>query len=219
MTIHQLLFILISVVVLGSAVLVVTTRNLFHAALFLVGSFFGVAAFYVLLDAGFFAAMQVLIYIGAIAILFIFAVMLTRNVITSQRANSQWIAAAVISGVIFVIAAILLGPATVDIRGRQFGNVQWLPPGTDPSPVTPTYIADLGRALVDFNRYAVPFLLGAVMLLIAMVGAIWVARELHVRGVAVEAGENADEDTEEQEMQPVQEPLPLPDNALTADKH
>jgi NADH-quinone oxidoreductase subunit J len=221
MTIQQLLFILISVVVLGSAVLVVTTRNLFHAALFLVGSFFGVAAFYVLLDAGFFAALQVLIYIGAISILFIFAVMLTRDVITAQRANSQWIAAAVIAGVIFVVAAILLGPAAVDIRGRQFGNVQWLPQGTDPNAVTPTYIADLGRAFVDFNRYAVPFLLGAVMLLVAMVGAIWVAREMRVPGVAVQPGADADadEDTEEQMMQPVQEPLPLPDNALTADKH
>ena len=214
MTIHQLLFILISVVVLGSAVLVVTTRNLFHAALFLVVSFFGVAAFYVLLDAGFFAAVQVLIYIGAIAILFIFAVMLTRDVITAQRANSQWIAAAVISGAIFVVAAILLGPVSVDIRGRQFGNVQWLPQGTDPAAVTPTYIADLGRALVDFNRYAVPFLLGAVMLLVAMVGAIWVAREMRVRGVAIEPDEAAEE-----EEQPVQEPLPLPDNALTAEKH
>lgn len=218
MTIQQILFIIIAFVVLASAVMVVTTRNLFHAALFLVGSFFGVAGFYVLLDAGFFAAAQVLVYIGAISILFIFAVMLTRNVITSQRANSQWIASAVIAGLVFVTMAILLGPMSVDIRDRQFGNYQWLPPGTEPQAVSPTYIADLGRALVDFNQYAVPFLLGAVMLLVAMVGAIWVAREFRARELAEMAHE-----AREMEQQAALEAQPdagaLPENAVVADEH
>jgi NADH:ubiquinone oxidoreductase subunit 6 (subunit J) len=195
--------------------LVVTTRNLFHAALFLIVSFFGVAGFYVLLDAGFFAATQVIIYIGAIAILFIFAVMLTRNVITSQRANSQWAASAVIAAVIFLVMALLLGPAAVDIRGRQFGNVQW-PLAQDATgamkPVTPTYIPDLGRAFVDFNQYAVPFLLGAVMLLVAMVGAIWVAREIRAReGLA--GAQAAQHHEYEQPEQPVQAALPLNEEA------
>src|SRR5512137_2550580 len=89
MTIQQILFILISLVVLGSAFLVVVVRNLFHAALFLIVSFFGVAGFYVLLEAGFFAVTQVLVYIGAISILFIFAVMLTRGMMGMERSNSQ----------------------------------------------------------------------------------------------------------------------------------
>lgn len=210
MTIQQILFILIAAVVLGSAVLVVTTRNLFHAALFLAISFFGVAGFYVLLDAGFFAAAQVLVYIGAISILFIFAVMLTRNVITSQRANSQWMAAAIVAGVVFVAMAILLGPAVVTIRDRQFGNVQW-PLAQDTNgvlkAVSPTYIADLGRAFVDFNQYAVPFILSAVMLLVAMVGAIWVARELRGRDEQAERARVAAEDAVNEA--PVQETLPL----------
>ncbi len=210
MTIQQLLFILIAVVVLGSAMLVVTVRNLFHAALFLIASFFGVAGFYVLLDAGFFAAAQVIIYIGAIAILFIFAVMLTRNVMSSQRVNSQWAASAVIAAVIFLVMALLLGPAAVDIRGRQFGGVQW-PLAQDATgalkPVTPTYIPDLGRAFVDFNQYALPFLLGAVLLMVAMVGAIWVAREIHAREALAER--QAAERAEAEYEQPVQEALPL----------
>jgi NADH-quinone oxidoreductase subunit J len=207
MSIQQILFILIAVVVLGSAVLVVTTRNLFHAALFLVVSFFGVSGFYVLLDAGFFAAAQVLVYIGAISILFIFAVMLTRNVITSQRANSQWMASAVLVGFIFIVMAILLGPATVSIRGRQFGGVQW-PLAQDTNgalkSVSPTYIADLGRSFVDFNQYAVPFLLSSVMLLVAMIGGIWVAREIRDRDERARA---AAEDAENEE--PIQETLPM----------
>jgi NADH-quinone oxidoreductase subunit J len=215
MTIQQILFILIAIVVLGSALMVVTTRNLFHAALFLVVSFFGVAGFYVLLDAGFFAAAQVLVYIGAISILFIFAVMLTRNVITSQRANSQWMASAFIAGLIFVVMAVLLGPAAVSIRDRQFGAVQW-PLARDPggamrSP-SPTYIADLGRAFVDFNQYAVPFLLGAVMLLVAMVGAIWVAREIRARDERAEqaraAAEEVAEDAPTEPSFPVAEETP-----------
>ena len=198
MTIQQILFILIAVVVLGAAILVVTTRNLFHAALFLVISFFGVAGFYVLLDAGFFAAAQILVYIGAISILFIFAVMLTRNVITSQRGNSQWLPSAIVAAVVFVVMAVLLGPAVVDVRGRQFGNVQW-PLAQDATTgglktVSPTYISDLGRSFVDFNQYAVPFLLGAVMLLVAMVGAIWVAREIRARDEQAERARAAAEE-------------------------
>ena len=208
MTIQQILFILISVVVLGAALLVVTTRNLFHAALYLIISFFGVAGFYVLLEAGFYAAAQVLVYIGAISILFIFAVMLTRNVITAQRANSQWSVSAVIAGIIFVIIAVMigLGPLSVVLRGREFGNVQWPLALKDGVllPVSPTYINDLGKAFVDFNQYALPFLLGAVMLLIAMVGGIWVAREQHMKDFLVEreAAEHSDDE-------PIQEELPL----------
>jgi NADH-quinone oxidoreductase subunit J len=209
MTIQQLLFILIALVVLVSAVMVVSTRNLFHAALFLIVSFFGVAAFYVLLDAGFFAAVQVLVYIGAISILFIFAVMLTRNVITAQRVNSQWSASAVVAGIVFVVMLLLLGPWVITIRGRLFGNVQW-PLAQDARGLLiaapQTYISDFGRSLVDLNQYAVPFLLGAVMILVAMVGSIWVAREVSERETQGELEEDAEV---EPAQPPTQEALPL----------
>ncbi len=213
LTIQQILFIVIALVVLISAVMVVTTRNLFHAALFLVLSFFGVAGFYVLLEAGFFAAVQVLVYIGAISILFIFAVMLTRDVITSARGNSQWSAAAVVAAAIFIVAAILLGPAALTVAGREFGNVQWTD-ANGPAAASATVIGDLGRGLVSFTQYAVPFLLGAVMLLVAMVGAIWVARERRSHDAADDAGEIGS-DLE----QPVQEALPLADQAAAGETH
>lgn len=219
MTIQQLLFIVIALVVLVSAVMVVTTRNLFHAALFLILSFFGVAAFYALLEAGFFAAMQVLVYIGAISILFIFAVMLTRDVITAQRVNSQWVASAVMAGVLFIGMLLVLGPWEITIRGRVFGwcAVVDCQSAADIKPVPATYIPDFGRALVSLNQYAVPFLLGSVMILMAMVGAIWVAREVRETETPAEIAETADDDSEP--AQPVQEPIPFPESAAPADQH
>jgi NADH-quinone oxidoreductase subunit J len=223
MTLQQIIFIVIAVVVLGSAILVVTTRNLFHAALFLVVSFFGVAGFYVLLEAGFFAAAQVLVYIGAISILFIFAVMLTRDVLTSQRGNSQWQVSAVVAGAIFLIAAVLLGPLSISIRGREFGNASW-PLAMDGNVVKAApanFVGALGSGLVNLNQYGVPFLLSAVLLLVAMVGAIWVAREMRGPEAARVAAETVLDDSDMDSQEPVQEPLPLPDTApaAAAEKH
>ena len=98
MAIQQILFVVCAAVVLGGALLVVTTRNLFHAAIFLIMSFFGVAGFYVLLEAGFFAVAQILVYIGAISILVIFSVMLTRGMQAMVPRNSQAAIAAVVCG-------------------------------------------------------------------------------------------------------------------------
>ncbi len=79
MTAEQIIFLIVGAVTLLSALMVVTARDLVHAALWLVATLFGVAVVYTLLNAGFLAVVQVVVYIGAIAILFIFAVMLTRR--------------------------------------------------------------------------------------------------------------------------------------------
>src|SRR5262245_64718411 len=85
MTGEQIIFFLVALFTLGSGLMVVTTRNLVHAALWLVATLFGVAVIFALLDAGFLAVVQVVVYIGAIAILFIFAVMLTRRDMRDQE--------------------------------------------------------------------------------------------------------------------------------------
>ena len=91
MTPQQIIFLIIAAVTLTSAMIVVTDRNLFHAALAMMASFFGVAGMYVLLEAGFLAAAQLLVYIGAISILIIFAIMMTRRLMQSSESpfNSQ----------------------------------------------------------------------------------------------------------------------------------
>lgn len=179
MTIGQILFILFGLVTVIAALMVVTRRNLFHSALFLVLSFFGVAALYVLLEAFFFAAAQVLVYVGAISILVIFAVMLTRGVMGGQSGNSQWREAAVICGILFVALFALLSPNAISLVGRVFGGLQWpVAGGAAGLPaVSEQILASLGMGFVDLNQYALPFVLSGALILLAMVGAIWVARE------------------------------------------
>src|SRR5690606_2443707 len=97
-------FFVFALFILGGGLGVVTTRNLIHAALYLILSLFGVAGFFVLLAAPFMAAVQLLIYIGAIAILLIFAIMLTRSMTNLQDVrNEQWWLSALVGLLLFVV--------------------------------------------------------------------------------------------------------------------
>ena len=165
MTAIQILFILVAAVTLGAALMVVTTRNLVHAALWLIVSLFGVAVFFVLLHAGFLAVAQVVIYIGAISILLIFGIMLTRRIAedVGPQLNSNWILAAIVSLVLFGGLVWILG---------SWPEIGALPPelasGADP-------LRQLGQALVSPNYYVLPFELASVLLLAALIGSIMVA--------------------------------------------
>ena len=228
MTIQQLIFIFFSIIVLASAIMVVTTRNLFHAALFLILSFFGVAGFYVLLEAGFFAVAQVLVYIGAISILIIFAVMLTRGMQSMIPRNSQATIAAVVCAALFVLIVVMYQARAIQLpvilantTARQIGGIPWQYAGESAnlSAVPQTYIADFGRALTDTNQYAVPFELASVLIVLAMIGAIWVARERKPAEIIAERAEIAAEEAESLTL-PRQEKLPLPEVATAhADTH
>jgi NADH-quinone oxidoreductase subunit J len=123
MTYSIAIFIALAIITIGAAIAVVTLRNVFHAALMLVVAFFGVAGFYVLLEAGFFAAAQVLVYIGAISVLLIFSVMLTRGVFMAQARNQQSGYAAVAAGVMFLLIAALVGPIAINWPGLRLGGV------------------------------------------------------------------------------------------------
>ena len=84
-------FILLVLITITTAVVVVTTRKIIHAAVFLGGSFVGVAGIYLLLDAPFIAGAQVLIYVGAITVLILFALMMTaQTVMRETRAERPW---------------------------------------------------------------------------------------------------------------------------------
>jgi NADH-quinone oxidoreductase subunit J len=88
----QIVFILVSLVTILSAIFVVSLRKIFHAALWLIVTLMGVAIIFALLEASFFAAVQILVYIGAIAIILIFAIMLTRNIMSDDeiQINRSW---------------------------------------------------------------------------------------------------------------------------------
>lgn len=163
------IFILFGVMVLGGGLLVVLQRNLVHAATGLVLSLFGVAGLFVLLNAGFLAAVQILVYIGAIAILIIFAIMLTRRITDESvpALNEGW-------GISLVVALATLAILIVLL------NSVW-PFSLDPvelaSIADPT--RDLGIKLVSWDWYSLPFEVASVLLLGAMIGSIVIAREKH----------------------------------------
>ena len=158
-------FVVFTILTLGGGIGVVTTRNLFQGTIWLMVSLFGVAGYFVLLSAPFLAAVQILVYIGAIAILITFAVMLTRSVTRIRHRYIRVVPSFVASLALFLV--ILLG-VTVPIFGGQSSE-------TAPTVVMTT--RDLGVALVDADGYVVPFLLASILLTAAMIGAIFIARD------------------------------------------
>ncbi len=167
--VQTLVFLVMTLFVLGGALGVVTTRNLIHATLYLVLSLFGVAGYFVLMSAPFLAAVQVLVYIGAIAILIIFAVMLTRSMTRLRDLyNHQWAASAIVSGLLFVLLAVGVVLPMWGVNGAQT-------PAEVSAVVADT--VELGRALVDRNQYVLPFEVASLLLTAAMIGAIVLARD------------------------------------------
>jgi NADH-quinone oxidoreductase subunit J len=137
---------------------VVLTRNVVHAALFLLMSLLSVAGIYLILFTEFLALVQVLIYGGAIIIVLVFAIMLTR---TSEYPrisdNRQWPLAAV--------AALALGA----VLAASF----WSSPPTGTEAQSPVF-SELANSL--FTRWAIPFEVASLVLLVALIGAIIIAR-------------------------------------------
>ena len=165
MTAEQIIFLIVGAVTLLSGFMVVTSRNLVHAALWLVAALFSVAVIYTLLNAGFIAVVQVVVYIGAIAILFIFAVMLTRKDMrdTGPQLNRNWWAGALIAVASFAGLAFLLQGWSGFSK-----TAAGIPSGFDS-------VALLGDQLISPNAYVLPFEVASVLLLAAMVGAVYVA--------------------------------------------
>ena len=165
MTGEQIIFLLVALFTLGSGLMVVMTRNLVHAALWLVSTLFGVAVAFALLNAGFLAVVQVVVYIGAIAILFIFAVMLTRKDLRDQGAqhNKNWWVGALLSVLTFV--------------GLFFLLQSWSGMSTTAAPYPSGFdaVAELGDELVSPAGYVLPFEVASVLLVAALVGAVYVA--------------------------------------------
>jgi NADH-quinone oxidoreductase subunit J len=164
MVVTQVIFIILSAVALIGALGVVLSRNLFHAAIFLVLSFVGVAGFYVLLEAEFLAMIQILVYVGAISILIIFAIMLSRRLMSPdfRARNEQWLWALVAAVALFAILVVVLIQVDWPVAQAE------VPSGT---------LVELGKALVDPGQYLLVFEVASVLLLVALVGAVIVARE------------------------------------------
>jgi NADH-quinone oxidoreductase subunit J len=165
MTPDKIIFLVCAALIVGSAVMLVTTRKLIHAALWLVSVLFGVAILYVLLQAAFLAVVQVVIYIGAIAVLFIFAVMLTRKEALDRgpQARSNWWIAALLT-VLILAGLVFLIFSQSDVNR----TAQAIPASVDT-------LRLLGTALVSPDAFVLPFEVASVLLLAALVGAVYIA--------------------------------------------
>lgn len=159
-------FYILAAITLLSAVLAVVLRNLVHCLLALVLFFLGIAGHFFLLRADFLGAAQILIYIGAVAVLILFAIMLTRNVTGTEGPRESlggawWLGV----GVATALAALLSGVAR---RAEMAGA---LPTGTG----TTSTVGEIGRLLV--SDWVVPLEIMAVLLTAALIGAVVIALE------------------------------------------
>jgi NADH-quinone oxidoreductase subunit J len=172
MTWVEVIFLLLALVAVGSALLVVTTRNLVHAALWLVVTLGSIAGIFLLLAAEFVAWVQVLIYVGAVVVLLLFALMLTRAPtgpqpdLTVARAVPAAVVALLVGGLLVVTVVAGFHDARIDVDRAVVGTAE----------VTGSTI---------FRMWVLPFEVLSVLLLSALVGAIVLSR---LRGDAERRG-------------------------------
>ena len=168
-------FWIIALSAIGSAIAVVQTRDLFRAALFLAAAFLSIAGLFVLLRAEFLAVVQVLIYVGAISVLIIFAVLTTRDVEHGNPSNMLRIPAAILAILFLVVASITMlntdwnllssseaaSAAVVGVEGGSGGDV-------------PDLIPTIAELLLQ--DYVLVFEVASVLLLATIVGALVLVR-------------------------------------------
>lgn len=160
MSITQVLFWILSVTVLGSALMVVTSRNLVYSVLYLIITFFAISGHYILLNAQFLAIVNLIVYAGAIMVLFLFVIMLMNLNADVEPQKKTWlkIAGALAGGSLLLVFVAALKSADYNnqVAQTQNGDIG--------------LIKNLGMVL--FNDYVVPFEISSVLFLSAMVGAV-----------------------------------------------
>ena len=142
--------------------MVVTLKNIFHSLLFLILCFFSIAGIYILLSAEFVAAVQVLIYVGAITVLLIFAIMLTAQLYSPsiRQSNEQVIPGLLVVGALLVVTLSVLGRTSWRISTQGIEGQSTV---------------SIGKALL--TTYVLPFEVVSLVLLAALIGAIIIARK------------------------------------------
>ena len=163
MSIYTVIFYILAAITVLATLLAVTRRNAVHAVVYLIISFFGTALLFYLLGAPFLAVLEVIIYAGAIMVLFLFIIM-TIQIRPSARpwtvALKQWLPAVILGGIVFGVAAAMV---VAD------------PGGLLPLKAAMAGPAQLGRFL--FQQYWFPVEIASFLLLIALVGTLYLGRQ------------------------------------------
>ncbi|MBH2004630.1 MAG: NADH-quinone oxidoreductase subunit J [Sphingobacteriia bacterium] len=162
----QVLFFFLSVLAIFSAVMVLVSKNPVHSVLWLITVFFAISGHYILLNAQFLAIVNLIVYAGAIMVLFLFVIMLMNLNADSEPRKNLWMKlAGVISGGCFLMVLISLVRQTIELTGKtalmKEGNIG--------------LIKNLGKAL--FTDFVIPFEISSVLFLSAMVGAVVIGKK------------------------------------------
>jgi NADH-quinone oxidoreductase subunit J len=165
MSVTQILFYILSAMVLGSAIMVVISRNPVHSVLWLIVTFFAISGHYILLNAQFLGIVNLIVYAGAIMVLFLFVIMLMNLNAESEPHKNKWLRlAGIVAGgclLLVLIAALKTAEkkgAMVELTTGDIGLIH-----------------NLGSAL--FNEYVVPFEISSVLFLSAMVGTVVIGKK------------------------------------------
>ena len=160
MTVTEILFWFLSVLAVGSAINLVISKNAVFSVLWLILTFFAISGHYILLNAQFLAVVNIIVYAGAIMVLFLFVIMLMNLGTDVESKKNKWLkVAGVIAGgcmLLVLIAALKNAETAQQIAQTNEGDIG--------------LINYLGKAL--FNEYVVPFEISSVLFLSAMVGAV-----------------------------------------------
>ncbi len=166
MSITQIMFFFLSALAVFSAIMVLVSRNPVHSVLWLISVFFAISGHYVLLNAQFLAIVNLIVYAGAIMVLFLFVIMLMNLNKESEPNKHIWMKlAGAISGGCFLMVMVSLVRQAADFQGKEAlvgtGDIG--------------LIRNLGKAL--FSNYVVPFEISSVLFLSAMVGAVVIGKK------------------------------------------
>jgi len=162
MEISTAVFYLVAIITVGSAAMVAFSRNIIYSAFSLLGAFGGVAGIYVFLGADFVAAVQLLIYVGGILVLVLFAVMLTHRITDVQITNraAGRLTALIVTGVLLYLLA-------ETVRGTHWAKAKEL--------VFKATTGAIGDLFLE--SYLLPFELASLVLLAALIGAVVISRK------------------------------------------
>jgi NADH-quinone oxidoreductase subunit J len=164
MSISEILFYFLSVLALGSAIMVVVSRNAVHSVLWLIVTFFSISGHYILMNAQFLGIVNMIVYAGAIMVLFLFVIMLMNLNADAEPKKNRWLkmAGIIAGGCLLLVFVAALKNAEIRGQHTQFneGNIG--------------LIQNLGQLL--FTEYVVPFEVSSILFLSAMVGAVVIGK-------------------------------------------
>jgi NADH-quinone oxidoreductase subunit J len=169
MGLTQILFWILSAMAIGSALMVVFSKNPVYSVLFLIVTFFAISGHYILLNAQFLAIVNIIVYAGAIMVLFLFVVMLMNLNTQTEPQKSLWMkVAGILSGGALLLVIVFVSKeveaskgvasTAIDMSGGEIGLIE-----------------ELGKKL--FTDYVIPFEISSVLFLSAMIGAVVLSKK------------------------------------------